>query len=67
MTDPRDYKTAYAALRHALLNDLQVLLSAVQLCKDDSQLMTILDQAILRIERERGLLQAGGEEHNVCR
>lgn len=67
MTDLIDYKTAYTEMRHALLNDLQVLLSAVQLCKDDSQLVTILDRAILRIERKRRLLQVGGEEHNVCR
>lgn len=50
---------------HALLNDLQVLLGAVQLCKDDAAVLDALDRAIMRIEHAKQRLLAGGSSDDV--
>jgi hypothetical protein len=58
---------SYKELCHHLLNDLQVLLGAVQLGKGDIELVAVIDRALARIDEARVVYATEEENNNVCR
>lgn len=61
------YTHSYRELRHNLLNDLQVLLGAVQLGKGEAELIELIDQALARIDAAHVMLTTEEENTDVCR
>ena len=49
-------QSLYGEFRHSLLNDLQVLLGAVQLGKADTDLVALIERALARIDEVRAAL-----------
>jgi hypothetical protein len=60
-------QSPYRELCHSLLNDLQVLLGAVQLGKSDAELTAVIDRALARIDETRVMLTTEEENTDVCR
>ncbi|HSL93174.1 MAG TPA: hypothetical protein VK905_01050 [Bacillota bacterium] len=67
MNGETDRQRSYRELCHSLLNDLQVLLGAVQLGKGEAELTSVIDRALARIEAARVALTTEEENNNVCR
>lgn len=60
-------QSLYGEFRHSLLNDLQVLLGAVQLGKADTDLVALIERALARIDEVRAALTEEEENNDVCR
>ncbi len=60
-------QSLYGEFRHSLLNDLQVLLGAVQLGKADTDLVALIERALARIDEVRAALTEEEEDNDVCR